>query len=514
MQASNIIHARLFYLRHSKIIMSDGYIQSGVDATKSSPALPQNIEAEQDLLGALLTNNETFDSIPDNLDESHFFNPLNGRIFAATRKLYSKGQLANPVTLKSYFVGDANFAEIDIESYLRELMDNVTSLSDAKFYAEDIYQCYLRRRLILISDETISRSRTAQMDINAESLIEETEQQLFDLAENDKESSGLLRITHALRSAIDRAEAAYKNSSHISGIGTGLTGLNNMLGGLQPSDLIILAGRPGMGKTALATNIAFHAATTSRTDEKPQHVAFFSLEMSGEQLANRILAGETGIPSDELRLGKVNANDFKSIIEKSDAIENAPFFIDDTPGLSVSQLASRARRLKRTYGLGLIVVDYLQLLSAPMGTRSENRVQEISAISRTLKNIAKELNIPVLALSQLSRAVEQREDKRPNLSDLRESGSIEQDADVVMFVYREEYYLSKSEPEQKAEESTEHFQTRHSRWVEKSEKALGKAEVIIAKQRHGSTGVINPNFIGKFTKFVDAVADDHLPEQF
>ncbi len=514
MQASNIIHARLFYLRHSKIIMSDGYIQSGVDATKSSPALPQNIEAEQDLLGALLTNNETFDSIPDNLDESHFFNPLNGRIFAATRKLYSKGQLANPVTLKSYFVGDANFAEIDIESYLRELMDNVTSLSDAKFYAEDIYQCYLRRRLILISDETISRSRTAQMDINAESLIEETEQQLFDLAENDKESSGLLRITHALRSAIDRAEAAYKNSSHISGIGTGLTGLNNMLGGLQPSDLIILAGRPGMGKTALATNIAFHAATTSRTDEKPQHVAFFSLEMSGEQLANRILAGETGIPSDELRLGKVNANDFKSIIEKSDAIENAPFFIDDTPGLSVSQLASRARRLKRTHGLGLIVVDYLQLLSAPMGTRSENRVQEISAISRTLKNIAKELNIPVLALSQLSRAVEQREDKRPNLSDLRESGSIEQDADVVMFVYREEYYLSKSEPEQKAEESTEHFQTRHSRWVEKSEKALGKAEVIIAKQRHGSTGVINPNFIGKFTKFVDAVADDHLPEQF
>ena len=514
MQASNIIHARLFYLRHSKIIMSDGYIQSGVDATKSSPALPQNIEAEQDLLGALLTNNETFDSIPDNLDESHFFNPLNGRIFAATRKLYSKGQLANPVTLKSYFVGDANFAEIDIESYLRELMDNVTSLSDAKFYAEDIYQCYLRRRLILISDETISRSRTAQMDINAESLIEETEQQLFELAESNKESSGLLRITHALRSAIDRAEAAYKNSSHISGIGTGLTGLNNMLGGLQPSDLIILAGRPGMGKTALATNIAFHAATTSRTDEKPQHVAFFSLEMSGEQLANRILAGETGIPSDELRLGKVNANDFKSIIEKSDAIENAPFFIDDTPGLSVSQLASRARRLKRTYGLGLIVVDYLQLLSAPMGTRSENRVQEISAISRTLKNIAKELNIPVLALSQLSRAVEQREDKRPNLSDLRESGSIEQDADVVMFVYREEYYLSKSEPEQKAEESTEHFQTRHSRWVEKSEKALGKAEVIIAKQRHGSTGVINPNFIGKFTKFVDAVADDHLPEQF
>lgn len=493
--------------------MSDGYIQPGEDASKSTSGLPQNIEAEQDLLGALLTDNEIFDRIADNLDESHFFNPLNGRIFAATRKLYSKGQLANPVTLKSYFVGDASFAEIDIESYLRELMENVISLSDAPYYADDIYQCYLRRRLILISDETISRSRTANMDINAESLIEETEQQLFELAENDKVSSGLVPLNHALRSAIDRAEAAYKNSGHISGVGTGLTGLNNMLGGLQPSDLIILAGRPGMGKTALATNIAFHAATTSRTDEKPQHVAFFSLEMSADQLANRILSSETGIPSDELRLGKVNADDFKNIVKTSDAIENAPFFIDDTPGLSVSQLASRARRLKRTHGLGLIVVDYLQLLTAPMGTRSENRVQEISSISRTLKNIAKELQIPVLALSQLSRAVEQREDKRPNLSDLRESGSIEQDADVVMFVYREEYYLSKSEPEQKPEESFETYQIRHSRWVEKSEKAHGKAEIIIAKQRHGSTGIVEPNFIGKFTKFTDAVAEDHLPER-
>ena len=494
--------------------MSDDYIQSGLDATKPAPGLPQNIEAEQDLLGALLSDNNIFDNIADNLDEAHFFNPLNGRIFAATRKLYSNGQLANPVTLKSYFIGDANFAEIDIESYLRELIENVTSLSDAKFYAEDIYQCFLRRRLILISDDTISRSRTASMEQNAESLIEETEQQLFELAENDKVTSGLVPLTQALRSAIDRAEAAYKNSGHISGVGTGLTGLNNMLGGLQPSDLIILAGRPGMGKTALATNIAFHAATTNRTDENPQHVAFFSLEMSADQLANRILSSETGIPSDELRLGKVNADQFTNVVKTSDAIENAPFFIDDTPGLSVSQLASRARRLKRTHGLGLIVVDYLQLLSAPMGTRSENRVQEISTISRTLKNIAKELQIPVLALSQLSRAVEQREDKRPNLSDLRESGSIEQDADVVMFVYREEYYLSKSEPEQKADESSEHYQTRHSRWLEKSEKAQGKAEVIIAKQRHGSTGVINPNFIGKFTKFVDAIADDHLPERF
>jgi replicative DNA helicase len=289
--------------------------------------------------------------------------------------------------------------------------------------------------------------------------------------------------------------------------------LNGFLGGLQPSDLIIVAGRPGMGKTALATNIAFHAATTTRTDEKPQYVAFFSLEMSSEQLANRILSSETGIPSDDLRLGRINPGQFNDIIRTSNDIENAPFYIDDTPGISVSQLASRARRLKRTHGLGLLVVDYLQLLSAPMGTKTENRVQEISAISRTLKNIAKELNIPVLALSQLSRAVEQREDKRPNLSDLRESGSIEQDADVVLFVYREEYYLSKSEPEQKPEESFDTYQIRHSRWVEKSEKAQGKAEIIIAKQRHGSTGIVSPNFIGKFTKFTDAVAEDRLPER-
>ncbi len=327
-------------------------------------------------------------------------------------------------------------------------------------------------------------------------------------------STGLLPLHHALTEAIKRTEAAHKNSGHISGVSTGLTGLNNYLGGLQPSDLIILAGRPGMGKTALATNIAFHAATTTRTDEKPQYVAFFSLEMSSEQLANRILSSETGIPSDDLRLGRINPGQFNDIIRTSNAIENAPFYIDDTPGISVSQLASRARRLKRTHGLGLLVVDYLQLLSAPLGTKTENRVQEISSISRTLKNIAKELDIPVLALSQLSRAVEQREDKRPNLSDLRESGSIEQDADVVLFVYREEYYLSKSEPEQKPEESLDTYQIRHNRWVEKSEKVQGKAEVIIAKQRHGSTGVVTPNFIGKFTKFTDAVAEDHLPERF
>jgi len=319
--------------------MSDGFIQTGSSSNLADRPLPQNIEAEQDLLGALLSDNEIFDRIPDNLDESHFVNPLNGRIFAAIRRLHSKGQLANPVTLKSYFIGDQGFDDIDIETYLRELMDNVTSLSEAPHYATDIYQCFLRRKLILIADETISRSRTANLDINAETLIEETEQELFQLAENDKVSTGLLPLHQALTSAIKRTEAAHKNSGHISGVSTGLTGLNNYLGGLQPSDLIILAGRPGMGKTALATNIAFHAATTTRTDEKPQYVAFFSLEMSSEQLANRILSSETGIPSDDLRLGRINPAQFNDIIRTSNAIENAPFYIDDTPGISVSQLA-------------------------------------------------------------------------------------------------------------------------------------------------------------------------------
>ena len=482
--------------------------------TSGQVLLPHNIEAEQDLLGALLTNNEIFEKIADYLDDTHFFNPLNGRIFSAARSLHSKGQLANPITLKSYFVGDPSVEAVDIESYLRELIENVSSLSEATDYADDIFQCFLRRRLIVIADETTARARTAMLDVNAETLIEEIEQELFRLAETNQPTSGLMPFQKALGAAVTQAETALKNANHISGIGTGLTGLNNHLGGLQDSDLVILAGRPGMGKTALATNIAFHAATTTRTDEKPCQVAFFSLEMSAQQLANRILSSEAQIPANEIRLGQIKAQQFNDLIRTSNQIEDAPFFIDDTPGLSVSQLASRARRLKRTSGLGLLVVDYLQLLTAPMGMRWENRVQEISMITRTLKNIAKELSVPVLALSQLSRAVEAREDKRPNLADLRESGTIEQDADVVMFVYREEYYLSKAEPEQKESEEFEAYQKRYTRWREKSEKSHGKAEIIIAKHRHASTGVVATNFIDRFTKFTDGIAEDHLPERF
>jgi len=477
-------------------------------------ALPHNLEAEQGLLGALLTDNNILEQINDGLREDHFFDPVHGRIFAAIARLVSRGQLANPVTLKSYFVGDMAFDQINIETYLIELAENVLFLSDAPDYAEDIRQCFLRRSLIKISDTVIHKARTADLDVSAETQIEEAEQELFTLAESDQPSSGLSPFRLSLVKAIEMAENARKSRGGLSGIGTGLNSLNNLMGGLQRSDLIILAGRPGMGKTALATNIAFHAATTTLSDESPQHVAFFSLEMSSEQLANRILSERSGISSEDIRRGKLNANQFTDLVRASTEIENAPIYIDDTPAISVSQLASRARRLKRQYDLGLIVVDYLQLLTAPLGQRTENRVLEISAISRTLKSIAKELNVPVLALSQLSRAVEQREDKRPNLSDLRESGSIEQDADVVLFIYREEYYLGKSEPDRRPEESEEHYNTRHDRWKEKLQQAEGRAEIIIAKQRHGPTGVVHPSFIAEQTKFIDYIAPDHLPEGF
>ena len=317
-----------------------------------------------------------------------------------------------------------------------------------------------------------------------------------------------------MAASINQADIARKSDGHLSGTSTGLTDLNNLLGGLHRSDLIILAGRPAMGKTALATNMAFHTATTTRTGEMAAPVAFFSLEMAAEQLGTRILSERTQIDSEQIRRGKLDGEEFDRLITASNGISAAPFFIDDTPSLSVSQLASRARRMKRTTGLGLIVVDYLQLLTPQLGVRAENRVQEISNISRTLKAIAKELDVPVLALSQLSRAVEQREDKRPNLADLRESGSIEQDADVVMFVYREEYYLSKREPEQDLRDTMEDYNSKHEAWIQKMETAENKAEVIVGKQRHGPTGSVNVHFEKRFTHFSDLKDSTHLPQEF
>ena len=489
---------------------------SGQDSPVSVPSqgmvMPHNLEAEQGLLGALMTDNNLMEKISDALNEDHFYDPVHGRIFSAISRLTSRGQLANPVTLKSYFVGDAAFDQMDIENYLNDLTESVLFLSEAPDYAEEIRQCFLRRSLINVSDGIAYNARTADLDMTAETQIEEAEQQLFTLAESDQTQGGLAPFKESLIKAIQMAEAARSSVGGMSGIGTGINRLNEKLGGLQRSDLIILAGRPGMGKTALATNIAFHAATTNNPDETPQHIAFFSLEMSSEQLANRILSEQSGISSEHIRRGDLTPSQFTDLVAASGEIEMAPIFIDDTPALSISQVASRARRLKRQHNLGLIVVDYLQLLSPPLGQRVDGRVQEISAISRALKSIAKELDVPVLALSQLSRAVEQREDKRPNLSDLRESGSIEQDADVVMFVYREEYYLNKGNPERRAEESEERFQDRCDRYMERLERTRGLAEIIIAKQRHGPVGTVEAGFIPEQTKFTDYTHPDRLPE--
>ena len=477
-------------------------------------SMPYNLPAEQNLLGAILLENAVLERIDDRLLAEHFYDPLHGRIFSTSQRLIERGQLANPVTLKSFFADTSNFQNENAESYLSELADGVISISQAPHYANVIHEAHVRRQLILIGDAVILDASQPEVDVPAHQQIETAEAQLFRLAETDTSSAGLRSFDSVISGSITQADLARKSDGHLSGSSTGLTDLNNLLGGLHKSDLIILAGRPGMGKTALATNIGFHAAITTRTGEKSVPVAFFSLEMAAEQLGTRILSERAQVDSEQIRRGKLNSTEFDQLVGASNAISSAPFFIDDTPSLSVSQLASRARRLKRTSGLGLIVVDYLQLLTAQLGVKSENRVQEISNISRTLKAIAKDLNVPVLALSQLSRAVEMREDKRPNLADLRESGSIEQDADVVMFVYREEYYLNKREPERKMEESEDAFNLRHDDWLRKMQNSQNKAEVIVAKQRHGPTGSVQVHFEKRFTHFTDMTESTNLPDGF
>ena len=480
---------------------------------QSGETPPHNLQAEQNLLGALLFDNDAFERIDTQLRPEHFYDPVHGQIYEAMVRMISRGQLANTVTVKAFFDSNHNL-EDGAEAYLTDLTEGVISVSGIGDYAEIIHDNFLRRELVRISDTVSYDARHAELDKPAILQIESAEQYLFSLAENDTSEQGLKGLEGILTSTVQMAEHARRNGGALSGVSTGLSRLNELLGGLHRSDLIILAGRPGMGKTALATNIAFHAASTRRTGEEPVGVAFFSLEMAAEQLGTRILAERSNIDSDAIRKGKLDSQSFDALVSTSQQIAHAQFYIDDTPALSVSQLASRARRLKRTKGLGLIVVDYLQLLQAQIGVRTENRVQEISNISRSLKGLAKELDVPVLALSQLSRAVEQREDKRPNLSDLRESGSIEQDADVVMFVYREEYYLNKGEPEMRENETQEKYNMRYQLWQERLEKSKGTAEVIIAKQRHGPVGVAYVGFEGRLTRFQDLVTADQLPEQF
>jgi replicative DNA helicase len=477
---------------------------------------PVNYDAEKALLGAILANNLVYDRVNEFLRPEHFADPLHGRIYEAIGKLVQRGQIANPVTLKNLFDQDGALAEIGGAQYLVDLAQSVVTVINADDYGHVIHDLYLRRQLVDLGENVVNDAYVFGLEDTAVQQIEATELKLFNLAETGQTEKGPQGFSTVLASALDMAEAAFKRDGHITGVTTGLRDLDRMLGGLQKSDLIILAGRPSMGKTALATNIGFNAAEAARdpsTGER-HRVVFFSMEMSSEQLATRIMAEKSGISSDKIRRGEVRAEDFQKIVEAAQAMNEVPFFIDDTPALSIPMLRTRARRLKRQHGLDLIVLDYLQLMRGSNARGSENRVQEISEITRGLKAIAKELDVPVLALSQLSRAVEQRDDKRPQLADLRESGSIEQDADVVMFVYREQYYHERAEPNQRADEDDSKFHERRDRWMKRGEEVHNKADVIVAKQRHGPIGTRQLYFEGMLTRFSDLAEDGSLPEQY
>ena len=456
---------------------------------------PKNIEAEQTILGSILANNEIFDEITDQLDENYFFDPIHQKIYKIISNLISKGLLANPVTIKNFFNSKEELIEIGGIDYLIKLTKVSTTKNQIKYYSQLLSDLYIRRQLINISEETLEESKNKDLEISGTNILENTERKLFEIAERGEFQRSFVTFKDALKETIDMATAAYKNDQGIVGVPSGLTDLDDRLGGLHKQDLIIIAGRPSMGKTALATNIAFNASLNIKKNNLKTSVAFFSLEMSSEQLSTRILAEQSRIKSNDIRRGKINQDDFERFIEASKNLEMLPLHIDDTPAITISALSNRARRLKRKEGLDLIVIDYIQLMKSS-GYRNEGRVLEIAEITQGLKALAKELDVPVLALSQLSRQVEQREDKKPQLSDLRESGSIEQDADVVMFVFREQYYLEKQEPKPGTAE--------HVEWQEKMDQIHNQAEIIIGKQRHGPTGVIKLEFESAFTKFKDA----------
>ncbi len=472
---------------------------------------PHNIEAEQALLGALLVNNDAFDRVSDFLKPEHFSESLHGRIYEVASQLIRAGKLATVVTLKTY-LGEIELpAGVTIQAYLARLAAEATTIINAEDYGRTIHDLAVRRDLINIGHDIVNTAYDSPIDAPPRAQIEEAERQLYSIAETGRYDGGFQRFADALKIAIDMANSAYMRDGHLSGTATGLVDLDEKMGGLQRSDLIIVAGRPGMGKTALATNIAFNIAKAYQYEVQPdgEHktinggiVGFFSLEMSAEQLATRVIAEQSGVPSYKIRRGDINEDDFHRIVQASREMESIPFFIDQSGGISIAQLTARARRLKRQKGLDLLVVDYLQLLAGSK-SRNDNRVQEITEITTGLKALAKELNVPIMALSQLSRQVESRDDKRPQLSDLRESGSIEQDADVVMFVYREEYYLRNKEPREGTEE--------HIKWMAEMESAHGRAECILGKQRHGPTGTVPLAFEAEITRFSNLADEDKLP---
>jgi len=454
--------------------------------------LPNNIEAEQSVIGSILVTNEIFDEISTIISNNNFYDPMHQKIYSAIDNLIHKGMLANPITLKNYFEEEKD--DLDVPEYLVKITKFSTSIRQALEYSKIIYDMFVRRELIKISEQTIDSAKINDLNTNGQNIIENSERLLFDLAEKGSFNSSLVKFDNAMKQTIEMASAAYKNEGGIVGVPTGLRDLDDKLGGLHQSDLIIIAGRPSMGKTSLATNIAFNAAKHIQDNSKKSSIAFFSLEMSSEQLSTRILSEQARISSNDIRRGRISDEQFDQFLETSKNIAELPLYIDETPAISIAAMSNRARRIKRIHGLDMIVVDYIQLMRGTTYNK-DGRVQEISQITQGLKAIAKELGVPVLALSQLSRQVEQRDNHQPQLADLRESGSIEQDADVVMFVYREGYYLERLKPREATVE--------HAEWQAKMNEVAHLAEIIIGKQRHGPIGKVTLEFEERFTKFKD-----------
>jgi len=474
-----------------------------------------NIEAELAVIGCILWDNKNYEKISDFLSDSHFVDETNKIIFSTIKKLLDKNVLVSPITLKNYLPEDNE--KLNKVNYLNQLKDSTPSTQNTYNYGKIVYDLYVKRNLVGVAHNIIQETNTNSSE-SAENLIENAENDLYNLSQTGNSDRSFINFGNALQGAVDIISEAYKRDGKIAGVPTGFKDLDNKLGGLHKSDLIIIAGRPSMGKTALGTNIAFNCAIKYKEEEDELNnkkiidggkVAFFSLEMSSEQLATRILAEQTKISGDKMRKADLNKDDFNKIAKTSSELENLNLIIDDNPVLTIPMLRARARRLKRLFDINLIIIDYLQLMSSASNSRNDGRVQEISEITRGLKSIAKELNIPIIALSQLSRQVEQREDKRPQLSDLRESGTIEQDSDVVMFIYRESYYLERLEPIRKSEEDDMKYNERVSRWQQLTNENYNKAEIIIAKQRHGPIGSIKMHFDANYTKFSDLTTKDY-----
>lgn len=480
-------------------------------------ALPANVEAEAAFLGAVLIDNRILEEMTVPLRSDHFFAAVHGRVFERILALIDRKAVVTPVTLKPYFESDEELKELGGTAYLARLTADGQGLLAPRELAQQIYDLALLRELISVGRNLVEGAMDTSETVEPLKQVEQAEAALFAVAEGAQTGNEAQTFGQATRASLEMIEKALLSGGHISGTTTGLTSVNEKIGGLHDSDLIILAGRPGMGKTSLVTNIAFNCADRLRDDMSRgipakdsvgAAVAFFSLEMSADQLATRILAEQSGISSESLRMGRISREDFQQLSFASQRLAELPLYIDDTPGLSIGALRTRARRLKRRHDIGLIVVDYLQLLSG--SGRSDNRVNEISEISRGLKTLAKELSVPVIALSQLSRAVEQRDDKRPMLSDLRESGSIEQDADMVWFVFREDYYVASREPKRPIESDDAKVHEAHAAWAAEMERVFGLAELIVAKQRHGSTGKVRLRFEARITRFSDLAPDQMM----